>query len=40
MNVEIGNPLQNLGKGADLSLDVATRAAVAVGLALDAPEES
>jgi type IV pilus assembly protein PilM len=38
--VEIGNPLQNLTKAADLSFDVATRASVAVGLALDAPEES
>ncbi len=40
LEVEIGNPLQNLTRAADLSLDVATRAAVAVGLALDAPEES
>ena len=40
LEVEIGNPLQNLTKSADLSFDVATRAAVAVGLALDAPEES
>ncbi len=40
INVQIGDPLQNLTKGADLTLDVATRAAVAVGLALDAPEES
>ena len=40
LEVEIGNPLQNLARAADLSLDVATRAAVAVGLALDAPEES
>lgn len=40
IEVEIGNPLQNLSKSADLSFDVATRAAVAVGLALDAWEES
>lgn len=40
LDVEIGNPLQNLSKSADLSFDVATRAAVAVGLALDASEES
>ena len=40
LEVEIGNPLQNLTKAADLSYDVATRAAVAVGLALDAPEAS
>ena len=40
LEVEIGNPLQNLSKSADLSFDVATRAAVAVGLALDASEES
>jgi type IV pilus assembly protein PilM len=40
LEVEIGNPLQNLTRAADLSHDVATRAAVAVGLALDAPEES
>jgi type IV pilus assembly protein PilM len=40
MEVVIGNPLQNLTKSADLSHDVAARAAVAVGLALDAPEES
>lgn len=40
MSVEIGDPLQNIAKGADLAPDVATRAAVAVGLALDAPEES
>ncbi len=40
MTVEIGNPLQNLTKSADVSFDVATRASVAVGLALDAPEES
>lgn len=38
--VTVGRPLQNLTKAADLSPDVATRAAVAVGLALDAPEES
>ncbi len=38
--VTVGRPLQNLAKAADLSDDVATRAAVAVGLALDAPEES
>jgi len=38
--VTVGRPLQNLTKTADLSPDVATRAAVAVGLALDAPEES
>jgi len=38
--VEVGDPLQNLTKGTDLTGDVATRAAVAVGLALDAPEES
>ena len=40
LEVEVGNPLQNLTKSADLSLDVATRAAVAVGLALDTSEES
>jgi type IV pilus assembly protein PilM len=40
LEVEIGNPLQNLSKSADLSFDVATRSAVAVGLALDASEES
>ena len=40
LEVEIGNPLQNLSKSADLTFDVATRAAVAVGLALDASEES
>lgn len=40
IEVGIGDPLQNITKGADLAPDVATRAAVAVGLALDAPEES
>ena len=40
LEVEIGNPLQNLSKSADLSFEVATRSAVAVGLALDASEES
>lgn len=40
LEVEIGNPLQNLTRAADLPLEVATRATVAVGLALDAPEES
>lgn len=40
LEVEVGNPLQNLTRAADLSREVATRAAVAVGLALDAPEES
>lgn len=40
IEVVIGDPLQNLARGADLTPDVATRAAVAVGLALDAPEES
>jgi type IV pilus assembly protein PilM len=40
LEVVVGNPLQNLTRAADLSHDVATRAAVAVGLALDAPEES
>ncbi len=40
LEVLIGDPLQNLTRSADLSRDVATRAAVAVGLALDAPEES
>ncbi len=40
LEVVIGNPLQNLTKSAALSHDVATRAAVAVGLALDAPEAS
>lgn len=40
ITVELGDPLQNVSKAADLTPDVASRAAVAVGLALDAPEES
>jgi type IV pilus assembly protein PilM len=37
--VVVGDPLQNLARSADLGHDVASRAAVAVGLALDAPED-
>lgn len=40
LEVVVGSPLQNLTRSADLSREVATRAAVAVGLALDAPEAS
>ncbi|MGE0026288.1 MAG: type IV pilus assembly protein PilM [Thermoleophilia bacterium] len=38
--VEIGDPRQQLDDPGDLSPDVAARAAVALGLALDAPERS
>lgn len=38
--VEIGDPRRQLDDGGDLTPDLAARAAVAVGLALDAPEAS
>ena len=38
--VEIGDPRLQLDDAGDLSSDVAARAAVALGLALDAPERS
>ena len=38
--VEVGDPARQLDDGSSLDPDVAARAAVALGLALDAPERS